>query len=142
MDENTTIASSGDDATACCKPHAPCTFGAYTRLIVADDCVRSKPSLSTPAACQTPARRALPLEMMAHSIERVSAGSAASHLTTRKSQATIFFSLSPSATATLPPRAASTTEAAPLVPSHFPVTNPRPPVPPESRWVPRGAMGF
>eukprot|EP00967_Tisochrysis_lutea_P159128 scaffold328570_cov55-Tisochrysis_lutea.AAC.1 len=99
---------------------------------------RTKPSFRTPAACQMPARRALPMAIMPPTTERVSTSSAASHFTTPKSHAAIFLSFSPSATATLPPRAASTTEVAPLVPSHLPVSRPNPPVPPESRCVPRG----
>ena len=71
----------------------------------------------------------------------VSVSSAASHLTTLKLHSAIFLSFSPSAGATLPPRAASTTEEAPPSPSHLPVTRPRPPVPPDSRWAPRGGVG-
>eukprot|EP00967_Tisochrysis_lutea_P138634 scaffold250610_cov30-Tisochrysis_lutea.AAC.3 len=66
---------------------------------------------------------------------RVSICSAASHLTTRISHPLNFFSFAASELITLPPRAASTKPLAPLSASHFPVSKPRPPVPPESKWV-------
>eukprot|EP00962_Isochrysis_galbana_P061130 scaffold36275_cov154-Isochrysis_galbana.AAC.38 len=140
MEEKRTHASSAEEAAAKCKLHPPKALGAYTRLIVLAVCVRRRPSLSTPAACHTPARRVLPSARTAPIMRRVSTSSAASHLTTRTSQCASFFSFSPSAAATLPPRAASTTDAAPFSPTQRPVSRPRPPVPPESTCLARGGM--
>mmetsp|Transcript_25989 Transcript_25989/g.85252 ORF Transcript_25989/g.85252 Transcript_25989/m.85252 type:complete len:375 (-) Transcript_25989:351-1475(-) len=74
-------------------------------------------------------------------MRRVSVSSAASHLTTRTAHLESFLSFAASAAATLPPRAARTRLAAPISPSHLPVSRPRPPVPPERSWAPPACSG-
>mmetsp|Transcript_33488 Transcript_33488/g.107770 ORF Transcript_33488/g.107770 Transcript_33488/m.107770 type:complete len:226 (+) Transcript_33488:432-1109(+) len=137
-DENMTHALRGAAAEACCSTNAPFALGAYTRLI--DEAVwpRSSPSARMPAACQMPANRSRSSLSAPQIVRRTSTVSAPSQLASRKQQRAIFLSFAPSAVPILPLREASTTEEAPFSPSHLPLTRPRPPVPPDSKWAPRG----